>query len=138
MIAADGEGARRLIELAVTGAATDEAARAIGRVVATSPLVKTALGAADPNWGRIAAAAGRSGEVVDPSRLAIGFASTVGEVRVMDRGEPVEFSEEIATRILEAGEVRVSLAVGRGPGRAVVWTCDLSEEYVRTNSAYRT
>jgi glutamate N-acetyltransferase/amino-acid N-acetyltransferase len=137
-IVADGEGARRLIEIRVAGAKDDDAARAIGRVIATSSLVKTALGASDPNWGRIAAAAGRSGESVDPDALAVGFASSVGRVEVMRNGEPLTFSEEAARRILQADEIRVEVIVGGGPGMADVWTCDLSEEYVRINSAYRT
>jgi glutamate N-acetyltransferase/amino-acid N-acetyltransferase len=137
-IAADGEGARRLIEIRVAGAATDAAARAIGRVIATSPLVKTALGAADANWGRIAAAAGRSGQAVDPEALGVGFASSHGSVEVLRDGGPLEHSEAEAARILAADEVQVMVVVGCGPGTADVWTCDLSEAYVRINSAYRT
>jgi glutamate N-acetyltransferase/amino-acid N-acetyltransferase len=137
-IAADGEGARRLIEIRVAGAATDAAARAIGRVIATSPLVKTALGAADANWGRIAAAAGRSGQAVDPEALGVGFASSHGSVEVLRDGAPLEHSEAEAARILAADEVQVTVVVGCGPGTADVWTCDLSEAYVRINSAYRT
>lgn len=137
-IATDGEGARRLIEVRVAGAVTDASARAIGRVIATSPLVKTALGAADANWGRIAAAAGRSGEAVDPEALGVAFASGQGSVEVLRNGAPLEYSEAEATRILAAEEVQVTVVVGSGPGTADVWTCDLSEAYVRINSAYRT
>lgn len=137
-IARDGEGARRLIEIRVEGAATDAAARAIGRVVATSPLVKTAFGAADPNWGRVAAAVGRSGEAIDPGALAITFRSRAGRVEVLRDGEPLDFQEDEASAILAEEAISMTIAVGAGSGRATVWTCDLSEDYVRINGSYRT
>jgi glutamate N-acetyltransferase / amino-acid N-acetyltransferase len=132
-IAADGEGARHLIEVSVTGADDDPAARAAARTVAASSLVKTAVHGADPNWGRIAAAAGRSGVALDPERLRI----CIGGVAVFD-GSPVAFDEGLAREALQGSVVRLSLDLGIGTGRGSAWGCDLSAEYVAINSEYTT
>ncbi|MGH2418316.1 MAG: bifunctional glutamate N-acetyltransferase/amino-acid acetyltransferase ArgJ [Candidatus Limnocylindria bacterium] len=132
-IAADGEGAQHLIEVRVDGAADDAAARAVARTVASSSLVKTAVHGADPNWGRIAAAAGRSGVAFDPDRLRI----CIGDVPVYD-GAPLAFDEERATAALRDATVLVALELGAGAGSGTAWGCDLSAEYVAINSEYRT
>jgi glutamate N-acetyltransferase / amino-acid N-acetyltransferase len=132
-IAADGEGATRRIDVAVTGAATDEEARLVARTVAGSSLVKSAVHGGDPNWGRIAAAAGRSGARLNPERLVV----RMGPVTVYDGG-PVEFSEAQASRALKRKVVSIGLGLGLGSGRGEAWGCDLSAEYVAINSEYRT
>jgi glutamate N-acetyltransferase/amino-acid N-acetyltransferase len=132
-IAADGEGARHLIEVQVSGAADDAAARSVARTVASSSLVKTAVHGADPNWGRIAAAAGRSGVALDPERMRI----CIGDVRVFD-GAPLEFDERAAEASLREPVVRLLLDLADGDGSGTAWGCDLSAEYVAINSEYTT
>ena len=132
-IATDGEGAEHLIEVTVNGAATDAEARAVARTVAASSLVKTAVHGADPNWGRIAAAAGRSGVGLDPDRMRI----CIGDVAVYD-GSPLEFDERRARRILRGATVPLVLDLLDGEGSGVAWGCDLSAAYVAINSEYTT
>ena len=132
-IAADGEGARHLIEVRVSGAADDAAARSVARTVASSSLVKTAVHGADPNWGRIAAAAGRSGVALDPERMRI----CIGDVRVFD-GAPLDFDEAAAQASLGEPVVRLILDLADGDGSGTAWGCDLSAEYVAINSEYTT
>jgi glutamate N-acetyltransferase / amino-acid N-acetyltransferase len=132
-IAADGEGAHHLIEVRVDGAVDDAAARAVARTVASSSLVKTAVHGADPNWGRIAAAAGRSGVALDPDRLRI----CMGDVAVFD-GAPLAFDEERAASLLREPVVRLVLDLAGGTGTGTAWGCDLSAEYVAINSEYTT
>ena len=132
-IAADGEGATRRIDVSVTGARSDREARLVARTVAGSSLVKSAVHGGDPNWGRIAAAAGRSGARLDPNRLAV----RIGPITVYDGG-PVAFSEAQASRALKRKVVSIALDLGFGSGRGDAWGCDLSAEYVAINSEYRT
>jgi glutamate N-acetyltransferase / amino-acid N-acetyltransferase len=132
-IAADGEGARHLIEVTVTGAATDVEARQVARTVASSSLVKTAVHGADPNWGRIAAAAGRSGVELDAERMRI----CIGDVPVYDGG-PLGFDASLAERILRDARVPLAIDLLAGDGSGVAWGCDLSAEYVAINSEYTT
>lgn len=133
-IAFDGEGASHKITLTVTRAGSPAHARRIGRTIATSPLVKTALSAADPNWGRILAAAGRAGVPLDPSRCSLMF----GDVQVLRDGLPTGFDEERASAILAAEHVAIHLDAGGAEGTGVVWTCDLTHDYVTINADYRT
>src|SRR6202162_5254698 len=133
-IVADGEGAQRVIEIEVRGAKTEKEARQIGQTIATSPLVKTAFAGGDPNWGRIFAAAGRSGVKFDPDRVDIHMAG----IPVLRRGHPLDFNERAASnRLLEK---HVLLVVDLHAGRAIAryWTCDFTAEYVRINASYRT
>jgi glutamate N-acetyltransferase / amino-acid N-acetyltransferase len=132
-IAADGEGARHRIDVSVRGARDDREARLAARAVAGSSLVKTAVHGADPNWGRIAAAAGRSGARLDPDRLTI----RIGPITVYDGG-PTEFDERAASRALRAKVVGIGLDLRIGKGAGMAWGCDLSAEYVAINSEYRT
>lgn len=133
-IVADGEGAKRVIEIEVRGAPSDRAADAIARTIANSPLVKTALAGADPNWGRILAAAGRSGVSFDPALAEIRLAGML----VCRAGREYPFNERIAHRKMLASYVPVVLNLGAGRGRACVWTCDFTGDYVRINASYRT
>jgi glutamate N-acetyltransferase/amino-acid N-acetyltransferase len=134
-IVRDGEGAQKLLTIDVEGAANDRAAATIARAIANSPLVKTALAGADPNWGRILSAAGNSGAKFDPAKVDIdlnGFA-------VCRRGTAAEFSEDEVKRSLAGRESSLRFLIrGQGKGRARFWTCDLTEEYVRINANYRT
>jgi len=132
-IAADGEGARTLIDVTVSGAYSDADARRIARAVASSSLVKSAVHGGDPNWGRIASAAGQVAEELDPERLRI----CIGE-QVVFAGEPVPYVERRATRALKGGVVHLQLDLGLGEGAGEAWGCDLSAEYVAINSEYRT
>ena len=132
-IAADGEGATRRIDVSVTGAASDADARLAARTVAGSSLVKSAVHGGDPNWGRIAAAAGRSGAKLKPRRLVV----RIGSITVYDGG-PVDFVEADASHALDRKVVVIGLDLGLGSGHGEAWGCDLSAEYVAINSEYRT
>jgi glutamate N-acetyltransferase / amino-acid N-acetyltransferase len=133
-IVEDGEGAQRVIEIEVRGAPSDAAARQIGHTIATSPLVKTAFAGADPNWGRILAAAGRSGVKFDYERVDIWLAG----ILVCKRGRENKFSERVASRKMQAKHVPVIVEVGAGKGKARILTCDMTQEYVHINASYRT
>ena len=134
-IVKDGEGAEKVAEIRVQGTATDRDAKTIAMAVANSPLVKTALAGADPNWGRILSAAGKSGVGFDPSSTVV----LVNGTKVCENGLRAEFDEPEVQRQMEGKEVRIDIQTGQGgPGRAVVWTCDLTERYIRINADYRT
>ena len=133
-IVADGEGAQRVIEVQVTGAPTAKAADKIARTIANSPLVKTALAGADPNWGRVLAAAGRSGVTFDPDRVDI----TLAGVEVCRRGREKKFNERTTHEKMLAKHVPISVNLRSGTARAHVWTCDFTTEYVHINASYRT
>jgi glutamate N-acetyltransferase/amino-acid N-acetyltransferase len=130
-----GEGATKLIAISVRGAADDEDAKRVARTIANSPLVKTAVHGADPNWGRIVAAAGRSGGRFDIARTTV----RVGDILLFEHGLPHDDAAPQAGRHLEGTDIRIDLDLGTGgPGRATIWTCDLTAEYVRINGEYRT
>jgi glutamate N-acetyltransferase/amino-acid N-acetyltransferase len=133
-IARDGEGATRLVEIVVRGAVSDGEAERAAKTVATSPLVKTAIFGADPNWGRILAAIGRSGAQIDPARVAL----WLGDVGLVAGGEPLPFDQAAARAALQASEVSFTADLGLGPGQATVWTCDLSYKYIEINAEYHT
>ena len=135
-VARDGEGATRLVELRVTGGATDAQAHRVGDAIACSPLVKTAIHGNDPNWGRILAAAGYSGEAIEPDRVGLWFGD--GDVQLLDRGLPVAFDAARASALLQQDPAIIHLDLGLGNASAVVWTCDFSAEYVRINADYTT
>ena len=130
----DGEGASKLITVAVGGARSDQSARRIALSVANSPLVKTAIAGEDANWGRVVMAVGKSGEPVEPARLAISF----GGHPVARAGARLPDLDEapIAAHLKER-EILIEVAVGDGPGRAVIWTCDLTHGYIAINADYR-
>ncbi|GIX21681.1 MAG: arginine biosynthesis bifunctional protein ArgJ [Gammaproteobacteria bacterium] len=133
-IVRDGEGATRFVAITVRGAAGPRQADAVARAVAHSPLVKTALYAGDPNWGRILAAVGRAGVAgVDAVSLAI------NGVSILRGGEPDPgYSEAAGQAALSAADIAIDIDLGAGSGEATVWTCDLTEAYVRINADYRT
>jgi len=136
-VAADGEGATRLVEIAVTGAATGAQAHRVGDAIACSPLVKTAIHGADPNWGRILAAAGRSGEPIEPARVRLWFGAN-DALQLLDRGLPLPFDAGRASGLLREDPVLVHLDLGLGAASTTLWTCDFSAEYVRINADYTT
>jgi len=133
-IARDGEGATKLIEVRVEGAASDGDARAIAKTVIGSSLVKAAMFGADANWGRIIAAVGRAGRPINPNTVDI----SLGPIRVLEQSRPVPFDEDEALQYLKGDTVRIDVNLNMGEGRAVGWGCDLTYDYVRINAAYRT
>jgi glutamate N-acetyltransferase/amino-acid N-acetyltransferase len=133
-IVRDGEGATKLIEIEVTGAASDQSAKAIAASVANSPLVKTALAAGDANWGRVVMAVGKSGEPVERDRLGLWFGK---HLVARDGSRSPDYSEDMATKAVRGPKIDIRVDVGVGSGRARVWTCDLTDGYVRINGAYR-
>ena len=133
-IVADGEGAQRVVEIEIHGAPSDQAADQIARTIANSPLVKTAMSGGDPNWGRILAAAGRSGVVFAPERVDIRLAG----IAVCRNGRELPFDERRAHRQMLRKQVKVTVDLHAGHGHACVWTCDFTAGYIRINSSYRT
>jgi len=133
-IAADGEGATKVVRIDVTRAKTDRDAALISRSIANSPLVKCAMHGNDPNWGRIVSAAGMCGASFDPDRATL----TLQGVEVFRRGQPVPFDPATVSELLAAKEVVVKLDCGHGKSSHTLWTCDLSKEYVTINADYHT
>lgn len=130
----DGEGARKFVTIAVSGAASKRAARKIGLTIANSPLVKTAIAGEDPNWGRVVAAVGRAGEKADRDRLSI----AIGGVEVARDGQVVpRYDEAPVARHMKGQKIEIAVDVGIGRGRATVWTCDLTHAYIDINADYR-
>ena len=134
MIAADGEGATKLVTVDVLGAATDEDAEKVARSIANSPLVKTAIFGHDANWGRVAAAAGKCGVEFSQYNVDIDLMG----VPVLRARLPVPMDEEDVLRRFEGPEVPIVIALGEGEAHARVWTCDLTHEYIVINGDYRT
>jgi glutamate N-acetyltransferase/amino-acid N-acetyltransferase len=131
----DGEGATKLIEIVIQGAASEVEAEAAAKTVATSPLMKTALFGNDPNWGRALAAIGRSGATVDPARVSL----RLGDFQLVVQGEPLPFDMIAAQHWLaQTDEVKLVADLGVGQAEATVWTCDLSYKYVEINAEYHT
>jgi len=133
-IVGDGEGASRVVEIEVRGAPNDQAADRVARTIASSSLVKTMFAGADPNWGRILAAAGRSGVKFNPERTTI----HLGGILACKNGVEYPFSERQAHQRLLRDFVPVLVELGAGDGRARVWTCDFTTDYVHINASYRT
>ncbi|MEM9732137.1 MAG: bifunctional glutamate N-acetyltransferase/amino-acid acetyltransferase ArgJ [Pseudomonadota bacterium] len=130
----DGEGATKEVQITVTGARDDRAAKGIALSIANSPLVKTAIAGEDANWGRVVMAVGKAGEEADRDRLAIYF----GDVRVAVNGErDPHYSEEAASAVMKRDTILIAVDVGIAHGMATVWTCDLTKQYVAINGDYR-
>jgi glutamate N-acetyltransferase/amino-acid N-acetyltransferase len=163
-IVRDGEGASKFITVRVEGATSDDDARRAAKAIANSPLVKTAFYGGDANWGRILAAVGYSGAEVDPNRAELWIAVGLRErenggkgeradahllplshspalttaLQLVASGQPLAYSEAAASAIFAEKAIDVTVKLGLGDGRATVWTCDLSHEYVDINGHYRT
>lgn len=133
MIAKDGEGATKLIEVEVQGAVNDAEARKIAKTVVGSPLVKTAVFGCDANWGRVIAAVGYSGATINPNTISIQLGSTT----VVENSEPVPFSEEDLIVYLKQPEVKIVVELHQGDGHGYAWGCDLTYDYVQINATYR-
>ncbi|MCX7875165.1 MAG: bifunctional glutamate N-acetyltransferase/amino-acid acetyltransferase ArgJ [Melioribacteraceae bacterium] len=132
-IVKDGEGATKLVEINVEGALTDEDAEKAARQVALSPLVKTAIHGEDANWGRIIAAVGYSGIDFAPELFEI----EINDVPILKKNYEVTLPNQLANQTLKSSEIKINLYLNIGKGKATVWTCDFSEEYVKINGSYR-
>ncbi len=135
-VARDGEGATKLIEVAVTSARDDRQAKRVAKAIVNSPLLKTAVHGADPNWGRVAMAVGKCHEETDiqPANVTISF----GDTCIYAKGEPMDNDLTQLESYLEGTEIRIVVDLGIQSGQATVWGCDLTEEYVRINALYTT
>jgi glutamate N-acetyltransferase/amino-acid N-acetyltransferase len=130
-----GEGATKLVSITVSGAASEDEARTAARVIANSPLVKTAIHGGDPNWGRLVAAAGRSGVTFSLDRAIV----RIGRLVLFSGGQPHDHLAPQAAGYLMGKEIEIDVNVGAGgAGQATIYTCDLSAEYVKINAEYRT
>ena len=133
-IVRDGEGARKQLEITVTGAKSSRSAKKIAMSIANSPLVKTAVAGEDANWGRVVMAVGKAGEPAERDLLSIWF----GDIRVAHEGErDPAYSEEETSAYMKKDEITLRVDLGLGRGKATVWTCDLTKEYVAINGDYR-
>ena len=137
-IAGDGEGATKLLECKVSGAADLATARTVAKSVICSSLLKAAMFGADANWGRVLCAIGYSGAKVDVNKVDVSFKSAAGEILVCKDGAGVPFSEEIAKEILLEKEIEILVGLNSGDVNATAWGCDLTYEYVKINGDYRT
>jgi glutamate N-acetyltransferase/amino-acid N-acetyltransferase len=134
LVARDGEGARKIVTIRVTGGVNDASAHRIAMSIANSPLVKTAIAGEDANWGRIVAAVGKAGEPADRDRLAISF----GGIRVASEGaRDPSYDEAEVSAYMRNEAIDIAVDIGLGQGAARVWTCDLTKAYVEINGDYR-
>ena len=138
MIAGDGEGATKLLECKVSGAADVQTAKTVAKSVICSSLLKAAMFGADANWGRVLCAIGYSGANVDISKVGVSFKSQKGEIVVCVNGAGVDFSEEKAKEILLEREIEILVTLDAGNCDATAWGCDLTYDYVKINGDYRT
>ncbi|MFT6090187.1 bifunctional glutamate N-acetyltransferase/amino-acid acetyltransferase ArgJ [Sulfitobacter sp.] len=130
----DGEGATKFVEIAITGAATDDDAKTHAMAIANSPLIKTAIAGQDPNWGRVVMAIGKSGAAADRDRLSIRF----GDIEVAKDGwRSPNYSEEAAAAHMKGQNIVIGVDLGLGKGKSTVWTCDLTHGYIEINADYR-
>ena len=137
-IAGDGEGATKLLECVVTGAADVTTARTVAKSVICSSLLKAAMFGADANWGRVLCAIGYSGAAVDVSKVDVSFQSAAGTIEVCKNGAGVEFDEDQAKKILLEKEIGILVGLNSGTESASAWGCDLTYDYVKINGDYRT
>jgi glutamate N-acetyltransferase/amino-acid N-acetyltransferase len=134
MVVKDGEGLTKFVTVNVAGAESDAAARRIGFAIANSPLVKTAIAGCDPNWGRVVMAVGKAGEAADRDRLSIRY----GDIEVARDGDRAPtYDEETVAAYMLGREIAISVDLALGPGKATVWTCDLTHGYISVNADYR-
>lgn len=137
-IAGDGEGATKLIECAVCGASDENVAKTVAKSVICSSLTKAAMFGADANWGRVLCAIGYSGAAVDVNAVDVSFVSAAGQIEVCKNGAGVDFSEELAKKILLEKEITIAIDLNSGNATATAWGCDLTYDYVKINGDYRT
>ncbi len=137
-IAADGEGATKMLECNVTGAKTEAIAKTVAKSVICSSLTKAAMFGADANWGRVLCAIGYSGADVDVNKIDVAFKSVAGTIPVCKNGAGIDFSEEIAKKILLENEINIIIELNDGDASADAWGCDLTYDYVKINGDYRT
>ena len=137
-IAGDGEGATKLLECKVTGAADLSTAKTVAKSVICSSLLKAAMFGADANWGRVLCAIGYSGANVDVNKVDVAFRSAAGTISVCENGAGVDFSEETAKTILLEKEIEILVELHSGDAAATAWGCDLTYDYVKINGDYRT
>ncbi len=138
LMAKDGEGATHLMTCRVSGAADEAKAEVLGKSVINSSLTKAAIFGADANWGRVLCAMGYSGADFDPETVDIAFASEAGRVPVCENGRGLDFSEELAKKVLSEEEVIIDIRLSEGTAEATCWGCDLTYDYVKINGDYRT
>ena len=138
MIAADGEGATKMLECKVSGARDIGCAKTVAKSVICSSLLKAAMFGADANWGRVLCAIGYSGADVDVNKIDVSFASSAGKIEVCRDGAGIDFSEEKAKKILSEKEIDILVDLGQGQCGSVAWGCDLTYDYVKINGDYRT
>lgn len=137
-IAADGEGATKLLECVVSGAKTKKDAKTVAKSVITSSLFKAAMFGKDANWGRILCAVGYSDAELDINGVSVSLSSTAGTVKVCECGAGIEFSEDEAFKVLSEDEIKIVIELSDGEENAVAWGCDLTYDYVKINGDYRT
>ena len=137
-IAADGEGATKLLECVVTGAKDEAQAKIAAKSVVCSSLLKAAMFGADANWGRVLCALGYSKAGIDPQTVDVSFRSKAGEIVVCEKGAGVDFSEEEAKEVLLESEIEILVCLNSGNAKATAWGCDLTYDYVKINGDYRT
>ena len=137
-VAKDGEGATKLLVCQVTGGASDASARAVAKSVIGSSLFKAAMFGADANWGRVLCAIGYAGVPVNINQVDVAFSSKAGEITVCQNGAGIDFSEELAARVLKEDEITVSITLRDGTSAATAYGCDLTYDYVKINGDYRT
>lgn len=137
-MAADGEGASKLLECTVTGAPDTACAKTVAKSVVCSSLLKSAMFGADANWGRVLCAIGYADAEFDISRTDVSFSSKKGEIKVCENAAGVDFSEEKAKEILLEDEIIIKVELHQGEGTATAWGCDLTYDYVKINGDYRT
>ncbi|RST71497.1 bifunctional glutamate N-acetyltransferase/amino-acid acetyltransferase ArgJ [Siminovitchia acidinfaciens] len=133
-LAKDGEGATKLVEVQVDGAQNNDEAKLMMKSIINSPLVKTAIFGADPNWGRIISTIGNADYPIKPEKVCVSF----GDITVFNEGEPAESDLDELTKYLEGNEIIISISLGDGQGKATGWGCDLSYDYVKINGEYTT
>ena len=138
LIAGDGEGATKLLECKVTGAAEEKIAKTVAKSVICSSLTKAAMFGSDANWGRVLCAIGYSGAIVDVNKIDVSFKSAKGEIPVCKDGAGIEFSEEKAKEILLENEIEILVNLNSGNCSSTAWGCDLTYDYVKINGDYRT
>ncbi|MBQ6625315.1 MAG: bifunctional ornithine acetyltransferase/N-acetylglutamate synthase, partial [Clostridia bacterium] len=137
-IAADGEGATKLLECIVMNAKDETTAKTVAKSVICSSLFKSAMFGADANWGRVICAIGYSGAEVDVEKIDISFKSKGNEIKVCENGHGLDFSEELAKEILLNSEIEIIVDLKQGKSSATAYGCDLTYEYVKINGDYRT